>query len=335
MQAIQFSQFGFANLQQVELPEPCAGPGEVLVRIHAAALNYRDRLIIEGSYLPDLALPASPLSDGAGEVVEVGHGVTRWKVGDRVTTHYSSTWIAGRAQARHAAGKLGGPQPGVLRKIIAIDQQALVATPAYLDDVQAATLPIAALTAWNALEQCGAGPGQTVLLQGTGGVSLFALQLARLRGARIIITSSDDAKLERARQLGAHDTINYRRTEQWSVAVRELTAGIGADVVLEMGGSHTLAQSLASVRHGGNIAVIGFLAGTGNGPDVARALVSTQARLQGISVGHRESFEAMLCAMTLARIKPVVDRCYGMEELAAAFSHMGSAENFGKVVIRL
>lgn len=335
MQAVQLERFGFEHLREVELPEPAPGPGEVLVRIHAASLNYRDRVIIEGSYMPGLALPAIPLSDGAGEVVAVGPGVTRWQPGDRVTTHYASTWLAGRVLAEHGAGRLGGPKPGVLQQFLTIDQQALVATPAYLSDVQAATLPIAALTAWNALETSAVGPGQTVLLQGTGGVSLFALQLARLRGARVIITSSSDDKLARARDLGADDTINYRSTPHWADAARALTAGVGVDVVLEMGGSNTLAQSLAAVRQGGVIVAIGFLAGSGEGPDVARSLVARQARLQGMSVGHRQSFEEMLRAITLAQLQPVVDRCYPMRDIVAAFAHMGSRDNFGKVVITL
>lgn len=335
MQAIELRQFGIENLHSIDMEKPKAGQGEVLVRIRAASLNYRDRVLIDGSYLPNLHLPLIPISDGAGEVAAVGAGVQRWKVGDRVTTHYTTTWLAGEMTEAHQGVKLGGPLPGMLREYAVLPEFALVATPSHLSDAEAATLPIAALTAWNALQDSGLRAGQTVLLQGTGGVSLFALQFAKVMGARVIITSSSDAKLERARQLGAHHGINYRNTPNWGEAARELNGGRGIDVVVEVGGAQTLAQSLTAIRQCGSIAVIGFLGGLGAGPDVVRTLVQKRARLLGISVGHRESFEAMNRVLALHGIKPVIDRSFPLPEAAEALRYFSGSDVFGKVVIAI
>lgn len=333
MQAIELRQFGIDNLHLIDQERPQPGPGEVLVRIRATALNYRDRVVVDGTYLPNLALPFIPVADAAGEIAAVGAGAQRWKIGERVTTHYTTNWLAGQMTEAHQGAKLGGPLPGMLREYAVLPESALVATPAHLSDAEAATLPIAALTAWNALADCNLQAGQTVLLQGTGGVSLFALQFARAMGARIIITSSSDAKLARAREMGAHAGINYRSTPNWGEAARELNGGRGVDVVLEVGGVHTLGQSLVAVRQCGSIAVIGFLGGLGAGPDVTRALVQKRARLLGISVGHRESFEAMNRALSLHAIKPVIDRSFALPQAAEAFRYFGGGEGFGKVVI--
>jgi NADPH:quinone reductase-like Zn-dependent oxidoreductase len=338
MQAIELRQFGLDNLAHVAQEKPQPGPGEVLMRIRAASLNYRDRVLIDGSYMPNLRFPLVPVSDGAGEVVAIGQGgqaVPRWKVGDRVTTHYTTSWLAGEMTEAHQAAKLGGPLQGMLREYAVLPESALVATPAHLSDAEAATLPIAALTAWNALQDANLRAGQTVLLQGTGGVSLFALQFAKVIGARVIITSSSDAKLGRAIALGAHHGINYRDTPNWGEAARALNGGRGIDVVVEVGGAHTLAQSLTAIRQCGTIAVIGFLGGLGAGPDVVRALVQKRARMLGISVGHRESFEAMNRVIELHKIKPIIDRSFPLTQTADAFRHFGSSDLFGKVVISI
>lgn len=335
MQAMELSQFGIENLHMVDLGKPQPGPREVLVRIRAASLNYRDRVLIDGSYMPNLKFPFIPVSDGAGEVVEIGAEVTRWKVGDRVTTHYTTTWLAGEMTETHQSAKLGGPLPGMLREYAVLPESALVATPKHLSDAEAATLPIAALTAWNALQEANLRAGQTVLLQGTGGVSLFALQFAKALGAKIIITSSSDDKLQRALELGAHHGINYRNTPNWGETARELNGGRGVDVVIEVGGAQTLAQSLIAIRQCGSIAVIGFLGGLGTGPDVVRALVQKRARMLGISVGHRESFEAMNRVIELHKIKPVIDQSFALPQTAEAFRRFSGDQLFGKVVITI
>jgi NADPH:quinone reductase-like Zn-dependent oxidoreductase len=335
MQAVQLTQFGFDNLQLIDQSRPEPVAGEVLMRVRAASLNYRDRVLADGSYMPNLTLPIVPVSDAAGEVVAVGQGVTRWKLGDRVTTHYTTNWLAGEMNESHQGAKLGGPLPGMLREFAALPEQALVATPAHLSDAEAATLPIAALTAWNGLMETGLRPGQTVLLQGTGGVSLFALQFAKVMGARIIVTSSSDEKLARVRELGAHHTINYRTTPNWGEVARTLNDGRGVDVVIEVGGANTLAQSLIAVRQSGKIAVIGFLGGLGAGGDVARALVQKRVSMHGISVGHRESFEAMNRVIALHGIKPIIDRTFALPQAAEAYHYFAGAEGFGKVVITI
>lgn len=335
MQAMELRQFGIDNLHMTDLEIPQPGPGEVLVRLRANSLNYRDRVVIDGTYMPNLKLPFIPVSDAAGEIAAVGADAQRWQVGARVTTHYTTNWLAGEMIEAHQGAKLGGPLPGMLREYAVLSESALVATPSHLSDAEAATLPIAALTAWNALMDANVQAGQTVLLQGTGGVSLFALQFARAMGARVFITSSSDAKLARARELGAHAGINYRSTPNWGEAARELNGGRGVDAVLEVGGVHTLTQSLVAVRQCGNIAVIGFLGGLGAGPDVTRALVQKRARLLGISVGHRESFEAMNRAISLHGIKPVIDRSFTLPQAVDAFRYFGSGEGFGKIVISM
>ncbi|GAB3258946.1 zinc-dependent alcohol dehydrogenase family protein [Chitinimonas naiadis] len=336
MQQVELQQFGLEHLVLGDAPRPEPGPAEVLVRLQARSLNYRDRVVIDGSYMPNLRFPFVPVSDAAGEVVAVGKGVSRFTVGDRVVTHYTTGWFAGRMRAEHQQSKLGGPLPGMLREYAALSEQILLPVPAHLSLAEASTLPIAALTAWNALQESELQAGDTVLVQGTGNVALFALQFAKLLGLRVIITSSSDDKLARARLLGADEGINYQHTPAWGQAAHELTGGVGVDAVIEVGGMATLAQSLVAVRVAGTIAVIGFLggvSGTADGPDVTRALVAKRARLQGISVGHRDSFEAMNRAIALHGLRPVIDSEFALADYAAAFARFGSGEAFGKVLI--
>lgn len=327
--------FGLDNLALVERPDPRPGPGEILVRLRAASLNFRDLLTVEGKYNPKQKLPLVPCSDGAGEVVEVGAGVTRVRTGDRVSTLFAQKWLAGRPTRERLRSTLGGPLDGTLAELAVFDQDGVVRTPEHLSDEEAATLPCAAVTAWSALvTEGGITAGDTVLVQGTGGVSLFALQLAKLLGARVVATSSRDEKLARVREMGADETINYREVPAWGVRAKELTGGAGVDHVVEVGGAGTLQQSLQAVRFGGTISLIGNLAGTKTELLLTHVFMQ-KIRLNGILVGDRESFEAMNRAISLHRLRPVVDRVFPLEDSRAAFEHLAAGEHFGKIVIRL
>jgi NADPH:quinone reductase-like Zn-dependent oxidoreductase len=322
------------GLRREELPDPTPGVGEVLVRIRAASLNYRDLLISKGHYSRSLALPLIPLSDGAGEVAAVGPGVTRFKPGDRVAAAFMTGWIDGEVTDAAARTALGGAIDGVLAEIRVFPQDGLVALPDHLSYEEASTLPCAAVTAWHAL-MVGRGlrPGQSVLVQGTGGVSLFALQFAHMAGARVIATSSKDDKLERAIRLGASDGINYTTTPDWDKAVRALTGGTGVDQVIEVGGAGTLAKSLRAVRMAGKISLIGVLSGAGDVNFVP--ILMKNIEVQGIFVGSRAMFEAMNRAITLHQLRPVVDRVFEFEQAPEALKYLATGAHFGKVVIRV
>ena len=334
MRAVEIrGAFGLDNLILTERSDPKPGPGQVLLRMRAASLNFRDLLTVLGKYNPKQKLPLIPCSDGVGEVVEVGEGVTRVQVGDRVCPIFSQRWIAGEPTREKARSTLGGPLDGTLAERMVIDQESLVKVPEHLTDEEAASLPCAAVTAWNALIEAGTKVGDTVLVQGTGGVSLFALQLAKLMGARVIATSSSNEKLDRARDLGASDGVNYRETPEWGNRVREI-AGDGVDLVIEVGGAGTLEQSLRAVRFGGTITLIGNLAGLD--AQLKLSLVFMQRiRLLGIFVGHRESFEAMNRAIDHHRMRPAVDQVFPLEAARAAFDHMAAGGHFGKICVRI
>jgi NADPH:quinone reductase-like Zn-dependent oxidoreductase len=291
-------------------------------------------MFFKGIYRPDAKFPAVPLSDGAGEVIEIGENVTRWKVGDRVCPIFMQGWLGGaltREKARTALG--GGDLDGVLREYGAFDENGLVRVPEHLSYEEAATLPCTAVTAWHALVEFGnLKAGEAVLTLGTGGVSTFAVQLAKLHGARVIATSSSDEKIARVRELGADDTINYKSTPDWDREVFRLTDKVGVDHVVEVGGAGTLPRSLNAVRMGGSIAVIGALAG-GNGVDPVRILMKS-VRLQGIFVGSREMFENMNRAVALNALKPVIDRTFPFEEAREALDYMDSGSHFGKIVLK-
>lgn len=332
MRAYQLPAFGLDQLQRVELPTPQPRPGEVLVKLEAASLNYRDLLMVQGNLYRAVALPIVPVSDGAGSVVAVGDGVTRFKPGDRVTTLYKSRWIGGAIRPEWVGAEPGGPDDGVMRDLACFDAYALAPAPAHLSALQAATLPIAALTAWQALELANITSGQSVLVLGTGGVSLFALQFAKLRGARAIVLSSSDEKLERARTLGADVGINYVKHPQWSSLVREATAGRGVDAVIETVGAATLPQSMEAVAMHGFIGLVGFMGGNEATITLTQALLS-RIRLQGISVAPLEQHERMAAAVEYSRLEPVIDRVFGFEELREAFELMASGKHFGKIAI--
>ena len=327
------SGFGIENLSLEDVPELKPGPGEVLLKMRAWSLNYRDLLVVRGVYAPKLRFPFQILSDGVGEVIETGPNVSRVQTGQRVAGAFMQKWVAGGFDEQKAKSALGGNIPGIAAEYVVFHEQGVVPVPSHLTDEEAATLPCAAVTAWNALVSSGQlAAGETVLLQGTGGVSIFALQFAHMLGARVIITSSSDAKLERARALGASDGINYRSTPEWGAVARELTAGRGIDHVVEVGGAGTLPQSLHAVRHGGHISLIGVLTGGGKFDPIS--ILMKGVSVQGIFVGSCEMFEAMNRAINLNNMKPVIDRVFPFGELPQALRRMESGSHFGKIVVR-
>ena len=334
MRALELTDaVGVANLKVVERPDPTPGPGEVLVRVKAVSLNYRDLIMVEGVYGGATPLPLTPFSDGCAVVEAVGPGVTRFVPGDRVATMFFQGWLSGPPTPASQVTALGMPIPGAGRELAVFSQEGLSKVPDYLTDHQVATLPCAALTAWRGLfEDADLQPGDTVVLQGTGGVSIFGLQFAHAAGYRTLITSSSDEKLARARELGADHTVNYRTTPEWWREVRAATDGRGCDFVMEVGGPGTINQSMRAVRLGGHIAIIGVVA-QGGEPFSPAALIGNSAKLQGLSVGSSDMFERMCRAMDLHKIQPVVDKVFGFEEAQAAFGAMRAGEHFGKIVI--
>ena len=326
--------FGLENLVRTERPDPEPGTGEVLVEVKATSLNFRDWMMLKGEYNPRQPLPLVPLSDGAGVVRGVGPKVRRFKVGDRVTAIFAQRWMGGEVTRDSIRSSMGGPLDGMLSQYRALSEEGLVATPAHLSDEEAATLPCAAVTAWSAFAQRPLKPGETVLVQGTGGVALFALQFAKLAGARVLLISSSDAKLERAQRLGADAVLNYRTTPEWGQWAREETGGEGVHHVVEVGGAGTLKQSLRAVRINGQVSVIGVLGGSATETSLIPILMQN-VRLQGVVVGSREDFEAMARARTLHGLHPVLDRTFDFEDVPAAFAHLASGAHFGKVCIRI
>jgi NADPH:quinone reductase-like Zn-dependent oxidoreductase len=326
--------FGLENLKLAERPEPTCGPHEVLVKMRAASLNYRDWLMAKGLYNPKQPLPLIPCSDGVGEVTAVGDGVERVKVGDRVASVFAQKWIDGEFNVEARSSTLGGPSDGMLAQFAVLHEDGVTHVPDHLSDEEAATLPCAAVTAWNSLVfQGGLKAGDSVLLLGTGGVSIFALQFATLAGARVIITSKSNEKLEKAKKLGAAEGINYAETPDWDKKVRKLTAGRGVDHVVEVGGADTLPKSINAARFGGNIGIIGVLSGVGTKLALTSVLMK-QVRLFGVFVGSRAMFEEMNRAVAAHKMKPVIDRVFDLESAQDAFAYMEAGKHFGKIVIR-
>ncbi|OUL35733.1 NAD(P)-dependent alcohol dehydrogenase [Nostoc sp. T09] len=336
MKAYQLqSNGGIDALSLIDRPEPQLNSGQVLIRVRATSLNYRDLLVAEGAYGSGVKYPLIPLSDGAGEVVAVGEGVTRVKVGDRVASIFFQDWIAGSLTRESMKSDLGGGIDGMLAEYVVLHQDGLVILPDHLSYVQGATLPCAAVTAWHALVSKGnITEGNSVLLLGTGGVSTFALLFAKLYGARVILTSSSDEKLARAKNLGADETINYKLTPDWEKKVYELTNRTGVDHVVEVGGTGTLPQSLQAVRVGGRVSLIGVLSGRGNVIDPMPILFKS-VTLQGIYVGSRKMFEAMNHAIQEYKLQPVIDRVFPFSEAKAAYHYLKSGAHFGKIVIEI
>jgi NADPH:quinone reductase-like Zn-dependent oxidoreductase len=333
MKQWQISSFGVDSLEFVDHSEPSPGRGEVQVKIHAVSLNYRDLLTIKGFYNPKMLLPRVPCSDGAGEVLAVGEGVSNWKPGDRVCGIFMQNWFEGSLTAAKSRGALGGDIDGMLAEQVSLNSEGLVRIPDHLSYEEAATLPCAAVTAWNALTAGGVKPGGTVLIQGTGGVSIFALQFAKMAGARVLGVSSSDEKLERMRTMGLDAGLNYRQTPDWDRWVWEQTGGEGVDLVVEVGGAGTLARSLKAVRVGGVVAQIGVLAQASE-PFPVPLILHKAARVQGIYVGSRAHFVEMNRAIAHAKLKPVFE-AFPWSEAREALKKMESGSHFGKLVLKV
>ena len=327
-------RFGLDHLKLVDRPMPEPGRAEVVLKLRAASLNYRDIDMVKGTYPFKFPLPLVPLSDGVGEVVAVGDGVTRVKKGDRVAGTFWQSWIAGGFDMTETCPQLGGSIDGMLTEYIKLSEEGVVHVPEHLTDEEAATLPCAALTVWQALMTEGhLKAGETVLVQGTGGVGIFALQFAVMCGARTIVTSSSDAKLERAQALGATATINYVRTPEWHPRVRALNGGRGIDHVVEVGGPDSFRQSLQTIRMGGQIHMIGYVGST-KGEVNPLEILYRRAVVRGVPIGSRESFEAMNRAIELHRLQPVVDRVFPWKDFALALRYLAEGKHFGKVALK-
>ncbi|HEX3480098.1 MAG TPA: NAD(P)-dependent alcohol dehydrogenase [Kofleriaceae bacterium] len=324
---------GFDAIALVDRAAPALGPSDVRVRVRAVSLNYRDLTIVRGA--AKRKAPVIPTSDGAGEVIEVGAAVTRHKVGDRVAASFFPRWIDGAISEHVHSAALGGSHDGMLAEEVVLPETAWVQLPARLSFEAAATLPCAGVTAYHALfEAAQLRPGDTVLVQGTGGVSIFGLQLARAAGARVIVTSSSAAKRERALAMGADHVIDYKAEAKWGDAARAWTGGRGVDVVIEVGGPGTFDQSVAALRYGGTMSLLGVLTGT-RGEVNTYGIFHKGLRIAGVYVGSVAMFEGLIRALEARQIEPVIDRTFGFAEARAAYEHLASGQHFGKVVIRV
>ncbi|WP_409177711.1 zinc-dependent alcohol dehydrogenase family protein [Brevibacillus fortis] len=337
MKAIQLTNgFGLNNLALTELEIPTPGPQEVLIRMRAASLNYRDLVILNGFMPVEIKFPFIPLSDGAGEIVAVGQGVTRFQVGDRVAGNLQQRFIAGNPRPDVLGESLGGPLNGVATEYVVLSENGVVPIPDHLSWEEASTLPIAALTAWSMLiEYGGLQAGDTVLLQGTGGVSIFGLQFSVMAGARVIITSSSNAKLERAKALGAWQTINYSEVPDWDKAALELT-GCGVDHVLDVGGAETMEKSINALRIGGTLSLAGFLSGLTIPEYDVTGILQKAATIRGSQVGNRDHFERMNRAIAHQSLHPVIDRVFPLDRIGEAFTLLAEGKQyFGKIVVQI
>ncbi|MBC9914612.1 zinc-dependent alcohol dehydrogenase family protein [Chitinophaga varians] len=337
MKAVQLTAFGTDHLVINDIPTPSLKANEVLVNIKAVSLNYLDLILLNGTFSRGVQFPYIPASDGAGVVTAVGAEVTRWKPGDRVVVQYVQNWTKGKVDTESNKVRVAWQTPGVMSEYTAIPEHGLVKMPDNLRFEEAATLPIAALTAWYSLiEQAGLRPGQTVLTQGTGGVSLFALQIAKAAGAKVIATTSSETKADRLKALGADAAINYRQYPEWHEQVKALNGGEGADITLDVAGAATIGQSLLSVRENGFVGTTGFIAGPELPLDIHKHQINLNfLRIQGLAVGSAESFEAMNRAIEVNDIHPVIDSVFAMEQAREAYLRLESGQHIGKIVITL
>ena len=334
MKSFEIQAFGMDNLKIVDREIPRPGAREVLVRMTAASLNYRDYLVVKGDYNPKMKLPRVPLSDGAGVVEEIGPEVTRVRKGERVAGCFMQTWIEGPPTPEKGESALGGAINGVLSEYVVFHEDGLVKAPPSLTDEEVAALPCAGVTAWHALfEHSSFAPGNAVLLQGTGGVSTLALLFARAAGLRILVTSSSDEKIGLAREIGADETINYKKTPDWDKEARKLTDGLGVDHVIDVGGNDTMPRSLKAVRTGGVISSIGILAGKEPSISAGQILMNS-IRVQGIYVGSRAMFEQMNRAIDFHGMKPVINKVFPWTGFKEALRHMEGQSHFGKICLK-
>ncbi len=335
MKSYQLSAFGLENLKIANSDDRALLPNEVRVELKACSLNYRDLMVIRGQYNPNLKMPLTPCSDGSGVVLEVGSLVREFRPGDRVCATFSQNWLSGHASLESAKSTLGSPLDGTLREQGIFLEHGLVKFPDFLSFEEAAMLPCAGLTAFSALvNQVTLNPGATVLIEGTGGVAIFALQFAKALSLKTIVTSSSDAKLEKAKSLGATHVINYQKNEDWSKEARRLTNGDGVDMVIEVGGGATLGKGIHALKRGGVSCIIGVLSGSTCDFDL-RPILMNEIRLQGVFVGSRELFLAMNRVVEHAKIKPVIDRVFAFDEAVEALKYFETAQHFGKVCIRI
>ncbi|PPR77865.1 MAG: alcohol dehydrogenase [Alphaproteobacteria bacterium MarineAlpha2_Bin1] len=335
MKAIALTETtSISNLELIDRPVPEPNSNEVLVKLFASSLNYRDLLIAIGGYgSRQKKRDLIPLSDGSGEIVSVGSSVKKFKVGDRVLASFFQSWISGELTEELLDDDLGRSSDGVLTQYRCFKQEGLVKIPNYLSFIEAASLPCAALTAWSGIIELGCiKPGQTVLIQGTGGVSLFAMQFALMAGASVIVTSSSDKKIEILRKMGVKKTINYSKHPEWGMKVLEITDGMGVDHVMEVGGAGTLKQSIRSVKPGGVISIIGVLDGAKSNLLIP-LIGSRKIRLQGVTVGSVENLLNMVKAMENHKIKPIIDKVYKLNESKDAYEYLKSGKHFGKICI--
>jgi NADPH:quinone reductase-like Zn-dependent oxidoreductase len=330
--------FGLEQFRLVERPLVPLRHHEIRIRVHAASLNYRDLLVALGhhpSHVNDIRLPLVPLSDCAGEVIAIGHAVDRFRIGDRVSSAQMPDWTAGPFKPEKVHSALGGPVDGVLARYFSGHQRGFVKIPEALSFEEAATLPTAALTAWNALFEVGdLKPGETVLVQGSGGVSIFALQFALAAGARVLAITGSQAKVGRLERLGAEHVIRYEREPEWSRSVLEVTGGTGVDHIVEIGGAGTIDESIKATAIGGSISLVGLLTGAGGRLDMLPILAKT-LRIQGVVAGSVEMFERMIGMIEHLGIRPVIDEAFEMQDIAAALEYLKSGRHLGKVVIKV
>jgi NADPH:quinone reductase-like Zn-dependent oxidoreductase len=327
--------FGLDHVAEVDRTVPTPGRGEVLIRMKAVSLNARDIGVIDGFYNPELKEPLIPVSDGVGEIVALGENAGKFRIGERVSAIFTQSWKSGEATQDNWVTTLGSPLQGLLAEYVVLPEEGLVRVPQHLSDVEAATLPCAGVTAWHAIVEEGkVKAGDTVVVQGTGGVSLFALQFAKLQGAKVIVTSSSNEKLARAKSLGADHGINYRETAEWDKAILEYTQGKGADHIVDLGGGATLNRSISALKVGGQISIVGILSGASvEGLAIVPAILR-RAKLQAINVGSRAMFENMNVAIQHHRLRPVIDSEYPFSQAVKALTHLAEGSYFGKIVIR-
>jgi NADPH:quinone reductase-like Zn-dependent oxidoreductase len=335
MKALHLKRFGIGNLALVDIPRPEPGSHEVLVRITAAAIQYLDNIVIEGTVIPDLPLPHIPGCEGAGVVESVGPHVTRWKKGDRVIIPFIQRWAAGQLTPWQNEIRTGVQVPGALCEYTVQPENTLVRAPENLTDEEAAALPVIGLTAWsNLVSQAKIRAGQVILIQGSGAVSLFALQIARVFGLKIIATTGSKENESKLRSLGAEEVINYREKKDWSKEVKRLNGGTGVDITLDIGGMQTVQQSILSCRENAYVGLVGFLTGSEITVDV-HYLIMNNIRLQGYTVGHAQDLEGLVSAIAANNLRPVIDSIFPIEDTQEAFQLLKSGHAFGRIVIKI